>query len=56
MLQGPVLKPPHGSRAGPQLAAVTQAAAAAPTRCLVALKWGEPRGFSGENSEGIKQV
>lgn len=55
MLQGSVLKSPHGSRAGPQLAAVTEVAAAAPARCLVAPKWGEPRGFSGENSEGIKQ-
>lgn len=30
MLQGPVQKPPHGSGAGPRLAAVTQVAAAAP--------------------------
>lgn len=70
MLQGSVLKPPHWSRAGPWLAAVTQVAAAvtqvaaaaalpphttvAPARCLVALKCREPRGFSSENSEGIK--
>lgn len=30
MLQGSVLKPPHGSEAEPWLAAVTQVAAAAP--------------------------